>query len=140
MFFSSSHTHACIAVNHFNHQVDDEDQALKELRGIIEKLGGWPLLNDVVWNDSKWSLEGTIEAIRKHLLNRTDKIFDIASFITHIQNANNVRNVFIQFPMHTHTHFHPLNFSSFSFLGILPAVSATHAIILIAYRNVSSIH
>jgi hypothetical protein len=80
--------------NHYNHQVDDEDQGMEELRGIIEKLGGWPLLSmnhdDITWNDSEWSLEGTVEAIRK--LIRSDKIFDIASFIIHIQHANSVRN------------------------------------------------
>lgn len=120
-------------MNHFNHQVDDdEDQGLKELKGIIEKLGGWPLQDDdiVAWNDSKWSLEATIEAIRKNFLNRTDKIFDIASFIIHIQNANNVRNVFIQFPIHTLTSetFRLPHF----LLGMFLAVFATHAIIFVA--------
>lgn len=105
-------------VNHFNHDVDDdEDQGLKELRGIIEELGGWPLLkhHHDVDDDIEWSIEGAIEGIRKHLLNRTDKIFDITSFIIHIQNANNVRNVFIQFPL-VYTHLLPKIF--FLFYGI----------------------
>lgn len=98
--FLPSHTPTHTEVNNFNHDGD----TLKELREIIERLGGWPLLDDkVAWNDSKWSLEATIEDIRKHLLNRTDEIFNITSFIIHIQHANNVRNVFIQFPIQTHT-------------------------------------
>lgn len=63
---------------------------MKALKKIIDDLGGWPLLEGAAWDGSKWTLDGTIEKIRKLLGLRTDKIFDIASFIINLENANNV--------------------------------------------------
>ena len=66
---------------------NDDEKALKE---IIEELGGWPLLEGSAWDDSKWSIDKAITKIRKLLAHRSDKIFDIASFIISLENANNV--------------------------------------------------
>lgn len=63
---------------------------MKALKEIVEALGGWPLLIGEAWNGTGWTLQGTVDAIRKTLGRRTDKIFDIASFIIHLENANNV--------------------------------------------------
>lgn len=65
-------------------------QDVDELKYVLGKLGGWPLLNGASWDDSQWSLEEIISSIRKLLASRTDKIFDIASFIINLENANNV--------------------------------------------------
>jgi hypothetical protein len=67
---------------------------LEELREIIRQLGGCPLVSTIPWDNTSWSLEGTIDKIRKLYGQRTDKIFDIASFIISLQNANNVNAVF----------------------------------------------
>jgi hypothetical protein len=66
-----------------------EDEDIKALKEIVDELGGWPMLNST-WDDSKWSLDGTITKLRMILGHRTDKIFDIASFIINLENANNV--------------------------------------------------
>lgn len=71
-------------------QSGDEDVvALKE---IIDELGGWPVQKGggSAWDDTKWSLGGIITKLRKMLGHRTDKIFDIASFIINLEDANNV--------------------------------------------------
>lgn len=66
---------------------DDDVKALKE---IVEELGGWPMQEGSTWNDTKWSFDKVITNVRQTLGHRTDKIFDIASFITNLENANNV--------------------------------------------------
>lgn len=71
---------------------------MKTLKEIVESLGGWPLLKGDAWNGTGWTLQGTVESIRKTLGHRTDKIFDIASFIINLENANNV-----SLPSHLHS-------------------------------------
>lgn len=75
-----------------NHHVSGEagKEDVKALKEIVDDLGGWPLLEGAAWDGSKWTLDGTIAKIRKLLGLRTDKIFDIASFIINLENANNV--------------------------------------------------
>lgn len=63
---------------------------MKALKEIIDNLGGWPMLRGSTWDDSKWSLDGIITKIRATLGHRTGKLFDIASFIINLENANNV--------------------------------------------------
>lgn len=63
---------------------------VKALKEIVETLGGWPLAEGENWNKVNWTLQGTIKVIRETLAHRTDKIFDIASFIINLENANNV--------------------------------------------------
>lgn len=48
-----------------------------------------PLLKGDAWEGEQWTLEKTITQIRKVLGFRTDKLFDIASFIINLENANN---------------------------------------------------
>jgi hypothetical protein len=69
-------------------QSGDED--VKILKEIIDELGGWPMLQGSAWDDSKWSFEEIITKIRKTLGHRTDEVFNIASFIINLENANNV--------------------------------------------------
>ncbi|KAG5681863.1 hypothetical protein PVAND_011270 [Polypedilum vanderplanki] len=67
-----------------------EDDGVKELKEMIEKLGGWPLImNETEWNendDTKWSLSEKIQEIRVMFGHRTDKIIDITSFILLLQS------------------------------------------------------
>lgn len=73
---------------HISDQSGDED--LKALKEIVSDLGGWPLLEGDTWDGSQWTMEKTITSIRKKLGFRSDKIFDIASFIINLENDNNV--------------------------------------------------
>lgn len=61
------------------------------------ELGGWPLVEGDAWDDEQWTIEKTITKIRNILGLRADKIFDIASFIINLENANNV-----SLPRHLH--------------------------------------
>lgn len=72
----------------FNTGSSEDD--VKALKKIIEDLGGWPLLKGSAWDGSEWSMGEAITKIRKLLGHRSDKIFDIASFIISLENANNV--------------------------------------------------
>lgn len=69
---------------------NSEENDVKALKEIVETLGGWPLQEGSAWDGTSWSMQGTIETIRKSLGHRTDKIFDVASFIINLENANNV--------------------------------------------------
>lgn len=69
---------------------NDGEDDVKVLKEIVDGVGGWPLLQGSSWNDSNWSLGGFITKIRKTIGHRTDKVFDIASFIINSENANNV--------------------------------------------------
>lgn len=77
-----------LKIFHISAQSGDED--LKALKEIITDLGGWPLLKGDAWDGSEWSIEKTITNIRQMLGHRSDKIYDIASFIINLENANNV--------------------------------------------------
>lgn len=66
------------------------DDDVKALKDIVDALGGWPLLKGDSWDGTGWTLQETVEKIRKTLGHRTDKIFDIASFIISLENPNNV--------------------------------------------------
>lgn len=66
------------------------DEDVKALKEIIEALGGWPILQGAAWDGSEWTMGNTVGKLRKILGHRTDKIFDIASFIIKLENANNV--------------------------------------------------
>lgn len=63
---------------------------MEALKRVIEELGGCPLLRGEAWDGARWTLEKTITSMRKTLGFRTDKLFDIASFIINLENANNV--------------------------------------------------
>lgn len=63
---------------------------MEVLKEIITDLGGWPLLKGDSWDGSNWTIEKAITKIRKTLGFRSNEIFDIASFIINLENANNV--------------------------------------------------
>lgn len=70
---------------------------LKELKVIVKALGEWPLVTGSLWSEEKWSLERTIQAIRRLFGNLNDEIIDIASSMVIKLNSNYVIILLPQF-------------------------------------------
>lgn len=63
---------------------------VKYLMQIVKDVGGLPLLHGPSWNESEWSLADLLMRIRQTLGQQMEEVFDIASFIINLKNANNV--------------------------------------------------
>ncbi|CAO1415218.1 unnamed protein product [Diamesa serratosioi] len=65
-----------------------ESQGVETMRVIIDKLGGWPVLQGEDWDEKSWSLADTFNNIRKLFGQRTDDLFDIGSYVINLINFN----------------------------------------------------
>lgn len=65
-----------------------ESQGVETIKVIIDKLGGWPVVQGEDWDENSWSLENTFNKIRKLFGERTDDLFDIGSHVINLINFN----------------------------------------------------